>query len=222
MELYYLVSVVDRPKVGQLLQILKEQNISFTVSNLGQGTATKSVLDLHELEGVEKTVVNSIASGASVRQIMRAAKRKMFIDIPGNGIMFSIPIKSVCGSNTLKFITEGQKVEGTEPDMNVSNELIIVILNEGYSDMVMDAAREAGATGGTVLHAKGTGKEHAEKFYGVTIAEEKDMIYILAPNKKKSAIMKAINENCGVGTKAGAVSFSLPVSEVCGIRRIDD
>ncbi len=52
--------------------------------------------------------------------------------------------------------------------------------------------------------------------------EEKDMIYIIAPSGKKSEIMKAINQSCGTGTKAGAISFSLPVSEVVGVRRLDD
>lgn len=106
--------------------------------------------------------------------------------------------------------------------MNFENELIIVILNEGYSDMVMDAAREAGATGGTVFHAKGTGRTKSDKFFGVSLAEEKDMIYILASAKKKSGIMKNINRECGPDTKACAICFSLPVSEAAGIRKLDE
>ena len=106
--------------------------------------------------------------------------------------------------------------------MNFEHELIIVILNEGCSDMVMDAARSAGATGGTVLHAKGTGKTKAEKFFGVSLAEEKDMIYILTSSGRKAEIMKAISRDCGPETPAGAICFSLPVTEVAGIRRLDD
>ena len=103
--------------------------------------------------------------------------------------------------------------------MNFNNEMIIVILNEGYSDAIMDAARSVGATGGTVLHAKGTIKN--EKFHGVSLADEKDMIYILAKSEKKSEIMQAITKNCGTGTEAGAICFSLPVSEVVGLRSFD-
>ena len=106
--------------------------------------------------------------------------------------------------------------------MDFEHELIIVILNEGYSDTVMDAARSAGATGGTVLHAKGTGKTRSEKFFGVSLAEEKDMIYILTPAGRKADIMKAISRDCGPETEAGAICFSLPVTEVAGIRRLDD
>ncbi len=222
MELYYVISIIDRSRAEMMVALHKEAGINVCISNLARGTAKKAHLDIHELEATEKTVINAIASGPSVKQLMKSAKKKMYIDIPGNGIMLSIPVKSVTGSRTLEFMTQGQTVGGTVPNMKVTNELIIIILNEGHSDSVMDAAREAGATGGTVLHAKGTGSANAEKFFGVSIAEEKDLIYILAPSKKKTEIMKAVNEKCGVGTEAGAVSFSLPVSEVAGIRRIDD
>ena len=88
--------------------------------------------------------------------------------------------------------------------------------------MVMDAARSAGAGGGTVLHAKGTGAIGTEKFFGVTLANEKDVIYIVASGKEKAAIMNAINKDAGPSTAAGAISFSLPVSDVAGLRRLDD
>lgn len=76
--------------------------------------------------------------------------------------------------------------------MDFSHELIMAIMNEGYSDTVMDAARSAGAGGGTVLHAKGTGRARAEKFFGVSLADEKDVVYIVAHAEEKAAIMQAI------------------------------
>ena len=102
--------------------------------------------------------------------------------------------------------------------MEFEHELIVVILNEGFSDFVMDAARSAGAGGGTVLHAKGTGSKRAEKFFGVSLADEKDMVYIVAHRDEKAPIMRAISQQAGPGTKAGAICFSLPVSSVVGLR----
>ncbi len=222
MELYYVLGIVDRSRAGELQDICLDLQLSVVLTNLGRGTATSEHLRLYDLQQTEKAVIGTIVTAASMRQLMRAAKRKMFIDIPGNGIMLAIPIKSVNGGKNLAYFTDGQDLGGAVPDMNFKNELIVVILNEGYSDMVMDAAREANATGGTILHAKGTGGHRAEKFFGVSLAEEKDMIYILAPASKKSEIMKAINQKCGTGTQAGAISFSLPVSEAVGIRRLDE
>lgn len=106
--------------------------------------------------------------------------------------------------------------------MDFSHELIMAIMNEGYSDTVMDAARSAGAGGGTVLHAKGTGRERAEKFFGVSLADEKDVVYIVAHAEEKAAIMQAIADNAGPGTRAGAICFSLPISQVAGLRERDE
>lgn len=97
-------------------------------------------------------------------------------------------------------------------------ELIIVILNQGYSNLVMDAAREKGAGGGTVIHAKGTGMEKAEQFLGVSIAAEKEMIFIVTRSKGKNDIMKAIMEKAGMDSKARSIVFSLPVTSTAGLR----
>ena len=222
MELYYVLSIVDRRRADELLAIHNELHLSLVLTKLGKGTAKSEHLSLYDLEPSEKAVIGTVASAASVRQLMRAAKLKMFIDIPGNGVMMAMPMKSVSGGKNLAYFTSGQILGGTAPNMNFEHELIIVILNEGCSDMVMDAARSAGATGGTVLHAKGTGKTKAEKFFGVSLAEEKDMIYILTSSGRKSGIMQAISRDCGPETPAGAICFSLPVTEVAGIRRLDD
>ena len=109
-----------------------------------------------------------------------------------------------------------------KPVMNFEYELIYVILNEGYSDEVMDAARPAGATGGTVISAKGTGIKQAEKFQGLTLANEKEIILIVAKSSVKADIMRAIIEKAGLQTKAGAICFSLPVSQIEGLRRLED
>ncbi len=222
MELYYVLSIVDRNKAKAMLDIHSGLQLSLSLVNLGKGTATSEHLLLYDLAETEKAIIGTVASGSSVRQLIRIAKRKLFIDIPGNGVMIVIPMKSVVGRKSLEYLTDGQTLGGGTPDMEFENELIIVILNEGCSDAVMDAARDAGATGGTVFHAKGTGNRRAEKFFGVSLAEEKDMIYILASAKKKNGIMQSINRECGPGTKACAISFSLPVSEVAGVRKLDE
>lgn len=222
MELYFVVSILNRRNAPKMLAIHESLNLSVVLSSLGKGTATSEHLSLHDLEASEKAVIWTVAGEPLAKQLMRTAKRKLFIDIPGNGIMLTVPMKSIGGGKTLDYITDGQNLGGGTPQMKFEHELIIVILNEGHSDTVMDAARGAGATGGTVLHAKGTGRTASEKFFGVSLAEEKDLIYILASSSKKSEIMKAITSNCGTGTKAGAICFSLPVSEVAGLRRLDD
>ena len=221
MELYYVITVIDREKTKQMLEIHEEIGLKLVLTNMAKGTATEEQLRHYDLESHEKAIVSTFAGREEAEQLMKAAKKKMYIDIPGNGIMLSVPIKSVGGGKTLEYLTNGNIPAGGMPEMKFDNELIIVILNEGYSDAVMDAARSAGAGGGTVLHAKGTGS-NMRKFLGVSIAEEKDMIYILSPSLKKSAIMDAINKRTGRDTDAGAICFSLPVSEVAGLRQFEE
>ena len=94
-----------------------------------------------------------------------------------------------------------------------THELIMVIAEGGRTDQVMDAARTGGASGGTVLHAKGTALRGTEKFFGVSIAEEKELILIAAEREKKKDIMQAILAVAGAGTEISAKVFSLPITE---------
>ena len=101
-------------------------------------------------------------------------------------------------------------------------ELLVAIANLGYIDTVMDAARSAKAGGGTVIHAKGTGMEHAKKYLGVSLVEEKEVILIVTKSREKNQIMKAIMEQAGLDSKERTIVFSLPVTSVAGIRMLEE
>lgn len=221
MELYYVIAITDRDRGESMSALYRGAGLHMILTTLGRGTATSEHLSVYGLDATEKVVISGVASGEEAAQLLKAAKRKLFIDIPGNGLMLTVPLKSVAGGKTLAYLTDSQKTGG-KPSMEFKHELIVVILNEGYSDFVMDAARAAGAGGGTVLHAKGTGSARAEKFFGVSLAEEKDLIYIVAHSDEKAAIMEAISEKAGPGTRAGAICFSLPISSVAGLRARDE
>ena len=98
-----------------------------------------------------------------------------------------------------------------------SFEVILCIVNSGFSDFVMDAAKKYGAKGGTVIHGRGTAAKDAEKFFNITIQPEKEIIMILANTKIKDQIMKGLYDVVGVNTPAQGIAFSLPVDDVIGI-----
>ena len=221
MELYYIIAVTDSDRGEAMNALFRETGLPMILSAPGRGTATSEHLAIYGLDATEKCVIAAVGSAQEADSLIKSAKRKLFIDIPGDGVMLTVPLKSVAGGRTLAYLTNDLKTGGT-PHMEFNHELIVVILNEGYADLVMDAARAAGAGGSTVLHAKGTGSKRGEKFFGVSLADEKDMVYIIAYADEKAAIMRAINENAGPGTKAGAICFSLPVSSVAGLRERDE
>ena len=182
---------------------------------LGRGTATGNMLDLLGLRSREYRISLTVADKERTAALIDEARRQLYIDAPGHGIIVATAIKSVGGGKTLSYLSQGRPTDGT-PEFNYNYEIILAIANEGYTDAVMDAAREAGARGGTVLHGKGTGSKDAEKFFKVSIASEKEVILIVSAASQKAAIMKAIIEQAGPDTKAGAIAFSLPVSELAG------
>ena len=99
-----------------------------------------------------------------------------------------------------------------------NHELIVVIVNDGHSDQVMDAAKEAGAKGGTILHARGSGTKDIEKKYNTMITPRKEMLYILVNSKIRDAVITAINNKCGLETPGQGIIFSLPVNNVSGLK----
>ena len=191
---------------------------------LRRGTASGDILDYLGLESTEKAVIFSVLEEEKWSGIKKDLRQKLQIDAPGEGIAFLVPLSSIGGKKTLQFLTANQEFQKEEESVlkDTVYELIIAIANQGYIELVMDAARGAGAYGGTVIHAKGTGMEQAEKFMGVSLAAEKEMIFIVAKKEQKNLIMKAVMEQAGLTTKAKAVVFSLPVTDTAGLKLLED
>lgn len=211
----YVISICDPRALDTLTALCAELSLPVSIVLHAYGTAMRSMLDILGIESNEKRVVMTVASAEQTRELIREQKRRMFLGVPGHGIVVSVPIKSIGGGKTVAFLNGGQPAK-YKPELNYSYELIVAIANEGRTDQVMNAARSAGATGGTVLHGKGTGAEGEKKFYNVSIAREKEVILIVARTEQKSGIMKAILEKAGPNTEAGTIVFSLPTSEVAG------
>ena len=94
---------------------------------------------------------------------------------------------------------------------------ILCIVNNGFSETAMDAAKACGARGGTILHGRGTISKEAEKFFNITVQPEKEIVMILVDEKIKDNILKALYNAVGTNTPAQGIAFSLPVDDVVGI-----
>ena len=98
------------------------------------------------------------------------------------------------------------------------HELIVCIVNAGFSQNVMEAARNAGAQGGTILRARGSANPEAEEFFNITIQPDKEVLIILVPAAIKDDVLKAIYKENGAGTAAQGIAFSLPVNRTTTIK----
>lgn len=92
-------------------------------------------------------------------------------------------------------------------------ELIVCIINNGFSDLVMGAAKRSGAKGGTTFHARGTGNADIEKFFGITISPEKEVVLIVVDVAIKDDVVSAIYKDAGLDTKGQGIVFTLPVDD---------
>lgn len=223
-ELYWMVNIVNGSRAEKFTKLYQECGVSMVMETSGEGTAVSEILNLFGLEAMEKKLLFSVVTGEKWKEVKLKLRKQIQIDIPGRGIAFIVPMASVGGKKTLLYFTDGQDyVKGEESTLKGTEyELLMVIANQGYSDLIMDAARGENARGGTVIHAKGTGAQHAEKFLGVTLADEKEILLIVAKKEDKNAIMKAIMEKAGLGSKARAIVFSLPVTDTAGMRLLED
>lgn len=217
----YIISICDPKAAPKLTEICSELGLRIAVSLHGIGTAVRSMLDILGIEDNEKRVILTIANRKKTKEFIREQKRRLFIGVPGHGVAVAVPIKSIGGGKTVAFLNGEQQIAKYTPELNYAYELITVIANEGRSDLVMNAARSAGAKGGTVLHGKSTGAKDSEKFYNISISGEKEVILIVAEAAQKSEIMRSILKNAGPDSEAGAIVFSMPVSEVAGFGMFD-
>jgi len=223
--LYCMITIVRRELGERFISFYKKNGVRTHIASLCNGTAQQKTLDYLGLEKTEKIMIISFLSDDIRKKLSHDLVSKMHIDVPGNGIAMAVPMESVGGRSALEYLAPGQEAKkGADRDMNATPYTLIVAVSEsGGTDIVMDAARSAGARGGTVVHAKGTANDKIKNsFFGVTVASEKEMIYIVTKRADRDTIMKAIMEKAGPDTDAKAVVFSLPVDSVVGLRSLTD
>lgn len=222
-----LVVIVDREKGKKLAEILHEEHVHFQYITSGVGTANSEILDLLGLGGVEKTVAICLEVEAHAPLLMDRLHSSLKLDRPGHGIAFTMPLSGVCSIVSHRLTKEMQQArerlhhelekEVEKMTTEAKQDLIIAVVNQGFSDDLMDAAKTAGATGGTILHAHRIGIDDSAKFLGISVQAEKEIVAIITRREEKMPIMRAINQACGVQTEARGIVFSMPVDSIAGL-----
>ncbi len=230
-ETAFLTAIINPKRSKQFEQFFIENKTPLLLWTNGRGTASSDILDYLGIGESDKDIVFTVLSQAKAKRVLKNMDKKMQLYIPGNGVAFTIPLCSfagmtalqqVCGESTERLLQESVKDEEEAPMEQYQYQLIVAIISRGHVDAAMDAAREASARGGTVIHALGTGNKHIEQFFGISIAQERDMIFIVSTTAAKDNIMKAIVAEMGKVTKSHAIVFSLPINDIVGLRLLED
>ncbi len=219
----YLIAITNRDNTEKYLDFFHRHGEQKVFYSFCEGTANQKTLSYLGIENTERVAFETIIRDEDMPEFIKDLYLELDIGAIGSGLALFIPIDGVGGMSSLKYFVGDNPVEKEKEEManESKNVLIIAVADKGNVDMIMEAARNAGASGGTVVKAKGTGAEIA-KFFGVSISEEKEMIYIVSKREDRDNIMRAIMEKAGANTDAHGVVFSLPVDKVVGIKHFED
>ena len=223
-----MLFLIASMKLGHKAQyILAENGIPIQLHVIAQGTASGEIADMLGVGSIEKAVIMTILPKNEADSTLQLLRDSLYLGTPNSGLAFTIPINGSSASviqmitaslGEIKSDNNGQNT-GTGTVMENKNTLIMAIVNQGYSEEVMAAAKPAGARGGTVFHSRRAGGDESKQLWGITIQEEREIVMILASADKKVAIMEAITDKCGIDTEANGFVVSMPVDGVVGINK---
>lgn len=219
---YRLLFLIGTPKlVSQAEELFSTEDVPIQYHCVAQGTASGEIIDMLGLGAgnLEKTVMLSLVSRSVAREMLQTLSRKLYLGTPNTGIAFTVPING--GISRVMRLLQSMETTDTNTERmtsdNMEYSMIMALVNQGYSEEIMAAAKPAGATGGTVFHARRVGSENATKLWGITIQPERELVLIVCEKSKKSAIMKAINDSYGAGSPARCFLVSMPVEDAVGL-----
>ncbi len=220
-----LITIIECCNEKQLTDMYLEHHIPFHLVTHGLGTADSEMIDYLGLGETRKNLIISIIAETQVDSIFGLLSSKLNFEQPGKGVAFTMPLS--CISAVMARLDKNQMAENLvnnefdkkENIMKMERlyELIVIIVSQGFSDQAMEAARAAGASGGTVVHARGIGSSEAAKFLEISIQPERELILILAKCQDKANIMDRVNQAVGLTTKGKGILFTLPVDDTAGL-----
>lgn len=215
-----ILAVITMPRLSKkALELFRRGNVPVQYEWHGLGTASSEMMDILGLGTPEKRVLITMLPKPFADRMGRKLKEAAVIGTKNSGIAFTLPMS---GANHL-LLQMLEALQGEETNErgksgmeDMKYALIAAVVNQGYSENVMEAARGAGAGGGTVIPGRRTGSEEAIQFWGMSIQEEKEMILIITEQENKLKIMQAISAKCGLHSEADGLVLSLPIDTVIG------
>ena len=227
-----LIAIINKEDESRLTETINECATAVHFSGVGHGTARNSYMNYFGLGDVEKRLTMSLIPAGAEHNILAAVGHELKLYLVGRGIAFTVPlsgISSIINGAILSGVDKPDKpvarrapISKKKKEKQIMHELVIAVVNTKYTDIAIEAARAAGATGATVFHTKSINNERAEQAIGTGISPETDSIFFLTTLEYKTNIMEAVRDAAGLKTEGGAIIFSLPVDDLVGIGRFED
>ncbi|MDO5142447.1 MAG: hypothetical protein Q4D31_05445 [Eubacteriales bacterium] len=213
-------AVVDVSKGEKVLHIFREDGMLVEMVCMGHGTARTEMLDLLGIGETAKVIVFGLARRERVQTLLSRLGRELEMRYPGRGIAFSVPITGIGARwHNLMTETDRQEEEHSVSKMERTSglDVVVVVMERGFTNVAMDAARRAGACGGTVIAARGVAEDEVKRFFGIEIHAEREIVFMVVKNEERQAVMTALTKAVGMKTRSRGVVLSLPVSDAIGL-----
>ena len=211
-----LCAIVERGKGQSLIEQLSGWGLGYQLRFTGHGTASSEMMDILGLGSTEKDVVISMGTEDAVSEAVRYFSENLSATrYRGIMMLFSPDAVSrlLAIILTMKKSVDPERKESIVMKNEHQHSLIMIVVNQGYTDQVMQIARRSGATGGTVIRARLADADNESQFHGITLQEEKEIVAILAPDSIRDQLMEDVNRECGFRSEAQGVLCSVPVDK---------
>ncbi|MBR4322261.1 P-II family nitrogen regulator [Treponema sp.] len=209
-----IISIVPHDKGEKLTKAAVEAGSGGGSVLMGRGLASSNFGAILGTGETTKDLIYMVVDSEKKAEIMNVIVESAKNEKSAFGCLFTMVADSLLKAGNIAGMAEAASLKGEEK-MNEENkkDMITVIVNKGFADDVMFAARKAGASGGTVINARGTAREGDAKFFGVHIVPEKDMLIIVVDSDKKEAVLSAIKEVKCLKEPGMGIAFSSPVGD---------
>lgn len=215
-----VVSVVDVSKGEKVLHVYRDGYALIDFVCMAHGTARTEMLDLLGIGETAKVIVMCLMNREGARALLDRLGRELEMRYPGRGIAFSIPITGI-GVRWHKLLTQTEPEEEghsvNKPEKAGGLDVVAVVMDRGYTNLAMDAARKAGARGGTVIAARGIAEDEVKRFFGIEIQAEREIVFLVVKSEERQAVMTALMKAVGMKTRSHGLVLSLPVSSAIGL-----
>ena len=214
-----VVAVVDTAQAESVLRVYRENRALVSFECMARGTARTEMLDLLGLGETSKAIVMCLAGHQLAQHLLERLGYELKMRYPGRGIAFSVPVTGI-GVRWHKLLTQAEQTEVLDMDRAEKKDgfdVVAVVMEQGYTNLVMDVARKAGARGGTVISARGIAEDEVKQFFGIEIQAEKEIVFLVVKGEEKQEIMTDIMKAVGMKTKSHGIVLSLPVSNAIGL-----
>lgn len=208
-----LISIVERGSGNKLNKLYRENQVYVSLRCEGTGTATSEIMDILGLGSSEKDILISTATAAAASALLERLDGEQLV--PGRGIAFSLPLTALSSlvAAFVGLVTKTEKESDMEQQQKHS--LILVTVNQGFTETVMDTARKAGARGGTIIRARWAGDESFAQARGITTLQaEKEIIFIVVPKEIRGNVMDAVTRAHGIHSEAGAMVCAMGIEQL--------